>query len=423
MAELTQPSETARLRDIRGRPLRIVIHDFAGHPFQVGLSRSLAGEGHHVVHLHCASDITGKGRVSRVPDDPPTFEVEGLLLKRTFRKHEPSGRWIDELAYATVLIDRIKRHNPDVVLSANTPLLAQARVQRFCRRSGIAFIFWQQDILSVGTKNVVSREHRRAGAIIGHVLERVERRALRGSDVVIPVSADFLPRLEDWHVPRERITVIQNWSPVDEVTPRPRGNAWASTHGYADRPVALYCGTLGRKHDPALLWALSGRAAETGHWDVVVVAEGYGAKWLRHRQAESPNPRLHLHGYQPYEDLPDILGSADVLVALLEPDAGVFSVPSKVLTYHCAGRAMVAAVPGPNLSARLIVEADSGIVVPPGDTHGFVAACERLLSNPSHAARLGANARRYAEANFGIAHITEQFSGAIARSLNLVVAS
>ena len=151
------------------------------------------------------------------------------------------------------------------------------------------------------------------------------------------------------------------------------------------------------------------------------MAEGHGADWLRAQQAAAPNPRLHLHGYQPYADLPDVLGTADVLVALLEPDAGVFSVPSKVLTYHCAGRAMVAALPAQNLSARLVVEAGSGRVVAPGDTTGFVAACEGLIADPATARRMGRNARLYAERNFPIEGIADRFSSAIARALGAAV--
>jgi glycosyltransferase involved in cell wall biosynthesis len=421
VAVAAPPRQTPGLHDLRGRPLRIVVHDFAGHPFQVELSRALAAVGHRVLHLHCASDVTGKGRVARDPADPPTFDVEGLSLERAFRKHHPSGRFVDELAYARLLTGRIGRHRPDVVISANTPLLAQARAQRFCRRRGIAFVFWQQDILSIGMGNVVSREHRRAGALMGRVLRDVERRALRGSDVVVPVSEDFLPYLDRWQVPRERVVVIRNWSPIGEVAPRPRDNPWAAAHGYAGARVALYCGTLGRKHDPALLWALAERAGLTGGWDVVVVAEGHGADWLAARQAAAPNPRLHIHGYQPYADLPDVLATADVLVALLEPDAGVFSVPSKVLTYHCAGRAIVAAVPAENLSARLVVEAGSGRVVSPGDTAGFVAACEGLLCDPAEAEALGRNARMYAERTFPIGGIADRFAVAIARSLGAAV--
>ena len=111
-----------------------------------------------------------------------------------------------------------------------------------------------------------------------------------------------------------------------------------------------------------------------------------------------------------------------MLVALLEPDAGVFSVPSKVLTYHCAGRAMVAAVPAGNLSARLVLEAGSGHVVAPGDSAAFVAACERLLLDAGEAERLGENARRYAEQSFQIAAVADRFAIAIARALAAVPA-
>jgi hypothetical protein len=41
--------------------------------------------------------------------------------------------------------------------------------------------------------------------------------------------------------------------------------------------------------------------------------------------------------FQLYEQLPDVLGSAEVLVVIFEPEADVFSLRSKALTYDCAG--------------------------------------------------------------------------------------
>ena len=35
--------------------MKIIVHDYAGHPFQVQLSRRLASRGHEVLHLYCAS--------------------------------------------------------------------------------------------------------------------------------------------------------------------------------------------------------------------------------------------------------------------------------------------------------------------------------------------------------------------------------
>src|SRR2546421_3140678 len=61
-------------------PLRIVVHDYSGHPFQAQLSRELARRGHEVLHLHCPGYHSGKGALERTAADPPGFEVEPVRL-------------------------------------------------------------------------------------------------------------------------------------------------------------------------------------------------------------------------------------------------------------------------------------------------------------------------------------------------------
>jgi len=109
------------------------------------------------------------------------------------------------------------------------------------------------------------------------------------------------------------------------------------------------------------------------------------------------------------EVFPDVLGSADVLVALLENDAGPFSVPSKVLNYLCAGRPVLLSAPLDNLATRVVENAGAGICVPAGDKEAFVAEAERLRNEPQTRASMGAAARTYAESAFNIAAITDRF--------------
>ncbi|RYJ01060.1 MAG: glycosyltransferase WbuB, partial [Actinomycetales bacterium] len=40
--------------------MKVVVHDFSGHPFQVQLSRELARRGHDVVHSSCAAYVSGR---------------------------------------------------------------------------------------------------------------------------------------------------------------------------------------------------------------------------------------------------------------------------------------------------------------------------------------------------------------------------
>jgi colanic acid biosynthesis glycosyl transferase WcaI len=93
----------------------------------------------------------------------------------------------------------------------------------------------------------------------------------------------------------------------------------------------------------------------------------------------------------------------------LEEDAGIFSVPSKVLTYHCAGRALLLSVPADNLAARIVKDNQTGLVIPPRDEAGFMAAAETLLNDAKMRNFFAAQARAYAEQTFDIEKITDNF--------------
>jgi glycosyltransferase involved in cell wall biosynthesis len=247
------------------------------------------------------------------------------------------------------------------------------------------------------------------GNRIGDGFIALERLLLRKSDAIVTISDDFLPVLYEWGLPAEKIHVIENWAPLDELPSLPRDNGWARAHGLDDKQIVLYCGTLGLKHNPRLLLELATRLRRKEDVRVVVASQGPGSEWLQEQAQTVKAENLVLLGVQPYDRLPEVLASGDILVAILEPDAGVFSVPSKVLSYLCAGRPLLASVPTANLAARIIRRTRSGIVVEPRDVEGFVAAAVRLMERPSLRAGLGRRARQYAETTFDISRVGDRF--------------
>lgn len=396
--------------------MRVLVHDYSGHPFQVQLSRELARRGHEVLHLHCSSFLTGKGALERRPGDPATFAVEGIGLGVPFEKYAFVKRWRQERQYGQLCADRIERFRPDVVISSNTPLFAQQKLLGRVRSLGTRFVFWQQDIYAVAMASIIKQRLPVVGGAAGKYFVDVERRMLSSSDHVVAISSDFLPILDSWGVPERQVTVIENWAPMDEIDLVDRPTSWAVHHGLANKMVFLYSGTLGLKHNPGILWDLANSVRDRDDVRIVVISEGWGADWLKARFDEDPNDSILLLPYQPYEVLPQVLASADVLLAILEPEAGVFSVPSKVLTYHCAGRPILGAIPAENLAARTIERAGSGVVVDPTDHQAFVAAARRLLEQPELRARMGARGRAYASATFDITSIGEQFEEVLSRA-------
>ncbi len=400
-----------------GRQFRsIAVHDYSGHPFQAQLSRELARRGHAVTHYHCPSFSTPKGKLEREEFDPPTLRIEPVRLRRPFAKYSGARRFGQEIEYGLRLGARLRRERPELVLSSNTPLLAAAVLQAVLLASRVPVVFWQQDVYSVAMANHARRRLPRLGAALGSVFIGLEKLLLKTSRRVVTISNDFSATLDEWGVKADRVDVVENWAPIDELPLRPRRNAWSHRHGLDDLKVLLYSGTLGLKHDPSMLLALAETFESRGDVRVVVASEGRGADWLAEHGSHLSS--LVLVGFQPYDDLPDMMASAEILVALLEPDASCFSVPSKVLTYHCAGRAILAALPKENLAARIIEHEGSGIVVSSADHGAIVTAGRKLIDDVELSRLMGDRARAYAVDTFNISTIGDRFETIIEQVCN-----
>ena len=61
-------------------PMKILVHDYAGHAFPPSLSRALAARGHQVVHAFASSLQTPRGELQRNSGDAPTLEFEEIPM-------------------------------------------------------------------------------------------------------------------------------------------------------------------------------------------------------------------------------------------------------------------------------------------------------------------------------------------------------
>jgi colanic acid biosynthesis glycosyl transferase WcaI len=397
--------------------LRLVVHDYSGHPGQVHLSRELARRGHHVEHQYCASYTTGRGATERRDGDPDSFAVRALELGSEFARYSPIARLRQELQYARLSAQAILAARPDVAVLSNIPLLSLFILTFLLRRRRVPYVFWQQDIYSEAIRVIARERFGLLGRLIGWVAGRVERRVARGASAIVAISDTFIEQLEAWGVQPSGVHVVPNWAAIDEMPSRPRDNAWAEAHGLVDSPVVMYAGTLGAKHDPSVISDLARTAPAGSH--VVVVSEGRGREWLEAEAGDVAS--LTLLDYQPYEQLPDMLASADVLLVVLESNASRYSVPSKVLNYLCAGRPVLALLPPDNAVANMVEAAQAGIVVAPGDADAASSALKNLLSSPEARAAMGSAARGYAERTFDVERVGDRFESLLHDAYNASV--
>ena len=352
--------------------------------------------------MYSASFQTPKGALEKRSDDPGRLQIIGIFQKKGFPKYSPIWRWAAESNYSKQLKKIVDAFKPDVVISSNAPLDIQRRLVRQCKQLGnIQFIFWVQDIYSIGMVHAFSKKLPILGALLSFYYVFLEKRLLRASDHIILIANDFKPIIRDW-THRKDITIVENWAPLDEIQPQPKKNPWAVSQGIADKFCLLYSGTLGMKHNPALLLELAIHYRHDERVVIIIVSEGPGADWLKQEAIQRNLKNLRFYDFFDYAQLPFVLSSADVLIAILDKMAGVFSVPSKVLSYHCIGRPLLLSVPQKNLASKIVVSAQSGFVVDPDDIAGFCTCADRLKADAQLRDEMGSNALQYAKRTFDI---------------------
>lgn len=392
--------------------MKIVVHDYAGHAFPTSLSRALAARGHQVAHAFASTLQTPRGDLACRVGDPAGLHFAEIPMDPDFPRFKYSFRKRRnmEIAYGRRAAEFIKSWQPDAVLSGNTPTEAQASLCHATSTSGGRFYYWIQDFYSLAVDQLLRRKLPIAGAWIGSWYKHLDRQHFHASKRLIAITADFSPILtQNFGVNGSRIDVVPNWAPIEEIPSRGKQNPWAVRHGLQNSFVFLYSGTIGMKHNPALLLELARQYRHQPEVRVVVISEGIGAEWLKRQAASAQLHNLLIFPYQPFADLPDVLASGDVLIGILEAAAAVFSVPSKILSYLCAARPLLLAMPRENLAARIVANENAGPVVNPDDLPGFLHAAETLRNDRPLRDLLAANARAYAERTFPIESTADRF--------------
>ena len=399
--------------------MRIQVHDFSGHPFQAELSRELAARGHTVDHVYSTQYGSGKGTLERTASDSELLGFSPLTADQPFHKYSAVGRIRFERSYAAAWLAHIEQTEPDAVVACNVPLFALAQFRRAAARRKQPWMLWHQDLFSNAISEELGRRLPGPTAAAGRAMViRMEAGAVRGATQVVAIGEEFRQAYRAWGLHTDHVTVIPNWAPIDEITPRPRDNQWSRRHLPAGQELRLlYAGTLGRKHNPLLLAGLLREALAAGlPARLIVASEGEGINMLREDLAGEPDLPVTLLPFQPAADLPDMLGSADVLVTILEPGASRFSIPSKVLSSLAAGRPVLGLMPEDNPAAKDI-KAASGFVGPPTDfgVASAVGWLRRLQANPAAARAAGVSGRDLAESRFGIGPIADRFEAVLGK--------
>lgn len=381
----------------------IVINDYGGYSFIYELAKEISLE-YNVYFIYASVSGSSKGNVY---EDSQNLKCINLIDK-TIDKSNFIKRLFIEIAYGNNFKRFLASNKIDVVLSANTPVIPQYIIQRYCRKNKIKFIFWLQDIISLAVKSVLEKKSKIISGLFYNLWKYFEKSALQNADKIIVITKDFENFLSTWNVNKNKIDYIPNWSSLKDIVPTSKENSFSKKYNLTTSFNVLYSGTLGYKHNPEIFFTLAKRLLNH-NIKIIVISEGIGMNYLKNILRDHPLENLLLLPYQSKSSLSEVYGSADIILSILEKTAGIFSVPSKVWATYCAGKPSVLIVPKENQAAKITADIKAGIIIEPDRAEDLVEKLLELKTNPELLNSYGINARKYAEENFDIKKISQKF--------------
>jgi colanic acid biosynthesis glycosyl transferase WcaI len=281
--------------------MRIAIHDYAGFSFPLELSRELSTRDHSVLHLY--TQASGGPKASFNGQSNPNLQFVNINIEGV-EKDNFLKRWSQEQRYGILAVKELTHWSPDVIISANTPLIAQKRIIRWADKHLVPSVFWLQDLLSVAAKTIFSHINHAFGRIAYAYLSRIERESLSMANHVVSITDDFNPYLNRWHIDPAKVSLIPNWGPIEQIPVLPRKNRFSAHYGLDEKFVVLYSGTLGKKQDIQLIADTAARLADDSDIHFVVATDARGQKLLNTNWLEKVSPICFSCRFNPHTDYP-----------------------------------------------------------------------------------------------------------------------
>jgi colanic acid biosynthesis glycosyl transferase WcaI len=370
----------------------------------VELARHWARAGHDVsVLTGFPNHPTGvvpeewRSRLHRV-----TYEekIEGVNVFRTWLWPLPNRKAHERMRnYASFCISAALRGmslpQSDVIIATSPQLLVGLSGWWLSFTRNRPFVFevrdlWPESLAAVGVGNEDSLLHHALGKIAGFLYER--------SNKVVVVTPAFREHLiERWHVPSEKIAVVENGVETDLFAPSSEqsSQSFRKELGAEGKFLVCYVGTLGIAHGlETLLTAAKQLQQNNPEVFFLVIGEGAEKERIKTLAQSQGLSNIAFLDQQAREKIPSFISASDASLVLLKKTE-VFKtvIPTKMLEFMSCARPVILGVDGQ--ARKIVEEAKAGLPIEPENADALVLAINQLAGDRELGATLGRNGREH----------------------------
>ena len=236
-------------------------------------------------------------------------------------------------------------------------------------------------------------------AIAQQILER-----LRQADRIIGVADHVAASLKD--IGMSSVVAVPNGVDIRRFCPRaPKPDLRAAMRLADDTIVVLHASNLKTvKRIPDLVDSALRSISDDPRLTYVILGDGpLKPEIEREFSAAGKTAQLRLQGWVERGSIPDYLAIADIVVMTSRAEGS----PLALIEAQAAGCAVIAS---DNAACReLIDDGETGLLFPVGNVEALSERTLRLAADPDWRARIGTNARRFAERHHDVQLMTGRF--------------
>jgi len=297
---------------------------------------------------------------------------------------------------------------PDVVIATSPQLLVGLAGWWIALTRQIPLVFevrdlWPESLIAVGIGSEDSLLHYTLSGIARFLYERAA--------LIVVVTPAFKDRLmEDWHVPADKIAIIENG--VETELFSPGHDCCASLRqqfGGEGKFVTSYIGTMGNAHGLATLLDAASQL-QNQQPDVLFLLIGEGAEKEQIKAAAQSRglENVRVLNQQPREQIPAFIAASDAcLVLLKKTDVFKTVIPTKMLEFMSCARPVILGVEGQ--AQKIVDEAQAGIVIEPENAPALAESIKKLRGDRELGKTMGQNGREYILKHYSRVHTAEKY--------------
>ena len=232
------------------------------------------------------------------------------------------------------------------------------------------------------------------------ILFWIEKKLLNKADAVSTISNAMLAKLRTKVNSDIETYLLPNWVDVDNINPEK-----AQKHPYlkSTKFKILYSGNIGEKQDWDFFLDVA-KSLREEEIEFIVIGSGSKKEWLKEKIKFLKN--VEYYPPVPYEELSDLLCSADLHILFQKSNVVDTVMPSKILGMMASQKPSIITGNLKSEVAMVIQESQAGMYFESSDIKSVVNSIKSIQENPND---MGENARKFVMSKFSSNKILSEF--------------